>query len=306
MNRSVQHTAFSVARIDYERGLDALRAVREPVFVQEQQVPLALEWDELDPHCIHVIARDAAGHPIGTGRLTPERKIGRMAVLREWRGRGVGDALLKALLDEAQHHRLPDLRLNAQVSAMGFYAKYGFVPEGERFMEAGIEHQGMRRVLRGPTAVETREAAITVTTQLIAAARRDLWVYSRNLDPGVFDTPEVLDAFRRLATQRHRVSIKILLQDVTSPQRNGAPLIALSQRLPSVFAFREVADPVDRDYPAAFLVNDNSGYYFRPLGHRFDGETELDASARSRQLIDGFQPVWERSRMCLEYRALGI
>lgn len=306
MNRMTKTPEFTVARIDYQRGLEALRAVREPVFVQEQQVPLDLEWDDLDPHCVHVLARDAAGHPIGTGRLTPERKIGRMAVLREWRGRGVGEALLQALLYEAQHHRLPDVRLHAQVSALGFYAKYGFVPEGPRFMEAGIEHQSMRRALRGPTAVESRDAAVSVTTQLIAAARRDVWIYSRNLDPGLFDTPEVLDALRKLATQRHRVSIRILLQDAIGPQRSGAPLIALSQRLPSVFAFREVADPVDRDYPSAFLVNDDNGYYFRPLGHRFDGETEIDAGGRARQLIDAFLPVWERSRMCSEYRALGL
>jgi predicted GNAT family N-acyltransferase len=306
MSRLPTSPAFSVARIDYARGLDALRAVREPVFVQEQQVPLALEWDDLDPHCIHVLARDAAGHPIGTGRLTPERKIGRMAVLREWRGRGVGETLLRALLDEALHHRLPEVQLHAQVSALGFYAKHGFVPFGERFMEAGIEHQSMRRVLQGPTAVDTREAAVSVATQLIAAARRDLWVYSRNLDPGLFDAPEVLDAFRRLATRRQRVSIRLLLQDAASPQRGSAPLIALSQRLPSVFAFREVADPVDRDYPAAFLVNDQHGYYFRPLGHRFDGETEFDGGGRSRQLIDAFLPVWERSRACTEYRALGL
>jgi predicted GNAT family N-acyltransferase len=297
---------FTVARIDYGRGVDALRAVREPVFVQEQQVPIELEWDDLDPHCVHVLARDREGRPIGTGRLTPERKIGRMAVLPEWRGKGVGEALLQSLIDEALHHRLPEVRLNAQVSAIGFYAKHGFVPYGERFMEAGIEHQSMRRILRGPTAVDTREAAVSVAAPLIAAARRELWVYSRSLDPGLLDAPAVLDAFRKLGTRRQRVAIRILLQDATTPQRNGAPLIALGQRLPSVFAFREVAEPVDRDYPAAFIVNDNGGYYYRPLGHRFDGETELDASARTRQLRDVFLPPWERGRLCLEYRALGI
>ncbi len=303
---STRSPKFSVARIDYARGLDALRAVREPVFVQEQQVPIELEWDELDPLCVHVLARDHTGHPIGTGRLTPEHKIGRMAVLREWRGRGVGDALLQALIAEALHHRLPEVRLHAQVSAAGFYAKYGFVPYGDRFMEAGIEHQSMRRVLRGPTPVDTREAAVSVTAPLIDAARRELWIYSRNLDPGLWDDANVLDAFRRLATRRQRTSIKILLQDATSPQRSGAPLIALAQRLPSVFNFREIADPIDRDYPSAFIANDNDGYYFRPLGHRFDGETALDAGARVRQLRDAFQPAWERARPCSEYRALGI
>jgi predicted GNAT family N-acyltransferase len=306
MSPSTTPAAFSVARIDYTRGLDGLRAVREPVFVQEQQVPLELEWDDLDPLCVHVLARDAAGHPIGTGRLTPEHKIGRMAVLREWRGRGVGAALLQALIDEAVHHRLPAVSLHAQTSAIGFYAKHGFVPYGERFMEAGIEHQSMRRVLRGPTAIETREAAVSVATTLIAATRRELWIYSRSLDPGLLDAPDVLDALRRVATRRQRTSIRILLQDATSPQRGGAPLIALSQRLTSVFAFREVGDAVDRDNPSAFIVNDSGGYYFRPLGHRFDGETEYDGAARARQLIDAFASPWERARIVTEYRALGI
>lgn len=306
MTANERSSEFVVTRADYARDVDALRAVREPVFVQEQHVPIELEWDEFDPQCVHVLARDRTGRPIGTGRLTPERKIGRMAVLREWRGKGVGEAMLQALLDEASHHRLSEVRLHAQVSAMNFYAKHGFVPVGDRFMEAGIEHQSMRRALRGPTAVETREAATVVAASLLIAARRDVWIYSRNLDPGLFDAPEVLDAFRRLGTRRQRIAIRILLQDAATPQRNSAPLIALAQRLPSVFVFREIADPVDRGYPSAFLANDIGGYYFRPLGHRFDGETECDGASRARQLIDVFTPPWERARILTEYRALGI
>lgn len=306
MSARERESEFSVNSADYARDVDALRAVREPVFVQEQQVPIELEWDAFDPQCVHVLARDRTGRPIGTGRLTPERKIGRMAVLREWRGKGVGEAMLRALLDEAAHHRLPEVRLHAQVSALRFYAKHGFVPIGDRFMEAGIEHQTMRRAVRGPTAVETREAATAVVAARLAAARRSVSIYTRNLDPGVFDAPDVLDAFRRLGTRRQRIAIRILLQDAATPQRNGAPLIALAQRLPSVFAFREVADPVDRDYPSAFLVDDAGGYYFRPLGHRFDGETECDGASRARQLIDVFASPWERARIVSEYRALGI
>ena len=82
---------FHVEAIDYATGLAELRAVRETVFVHEQRVPLEEEWDALDPLCRHVIARDEAGSPIGTGRLTPERRIGRMAVLAGWRGQGIGD-----------------------------------------------------------------------------------------------------------------------------------------------------------------------------------------------------------------------
>jgi predicted GNAT family N-acyltransferase len=140
----VTATGFAVVDADYGRDLAALRAVREPVFVHEQQVPIELEWDDLDPLSEHVLAVDDAGTAIGTGRLTPARKIGRMAVLPAWRGRGVGAALLVRLVARARQLGYRQVALNAQVDAIGFYARYGFVAYGERFEEAGIQHQSMR------------------------------------------------------------------------------------------------------------------------------------------------------------------
>lgn len=297
---------FRVEPIDYTTGIDDLRAVREVVFVHEQRVPLAEEWDALDPSCHHVIARDAAGTPIGTGRLTPERKIGRMAVLAGWRGAGVGDALLQALVRQATTLGWTDVALNAQVSAQSFYARHGFDACGERFMEAGIEHQAMRRRLDRPQAVADRAAAVTVTAALIAGARKSIHIRSRDLDPGLFDAPRVLDAMRRFATRGQGNEIRILLHDADAPQRAHAPLLALAQRLPSVLLLREVVDPVDSGYASAFIASDGGGYYFRSLGHRFDGDAELDAAGRARQLVDAFRPVWERSRPCSELRALGL
>ena len=125
------NAGFRVEPADYTVDFADLRAVREPVFVVEQQVPIEEEWDDLDPQCRHVIARDAANRPIGTGRLTPERKIGRMAVLAEWRGKGVGDALMEALMDEARALGWPEVSLNAQTHAIPFYARHGFEVFGE-------------------------------------------------------------------------------------------------------------------------------------------------------------------------------
>lgn len=295
---------FRVEAVEYETGLPGLRAVREAVFVQEQGVPLELEWDELDPLCHHVIARDNSDQPIGTGRLTPEHKIGRMAVLPDWRGQGVGDALLVALIDEARKLGWHDLSLHAQASAVGFYARHGFLPYGERFVEAGIDHQSMRRLLDRPNQVETHEAAIAAVLGIIGTARRQLLVYSRELDPGLLDHPDVLTALRRFATREGEV--RVLVQDATAPQRAHLPMIGLGQRLPSAFIFRAIDEPVDRGYPSAYIINDGGGWYFRALGHRFDGETRIDQPARTRQLRATFEPVWERARPCTEYRALGI
>ena len=137
--------AFRLEIASWERDLPDLRAVRETVFVVEQQVPVEEEWDALDPASVHVIARDDHGRPIGTGRLTPERKIGRMAVLREWRGRGVGDAMLRTLLEQARARHWPGVSLNAQLAAIPFYQRAGFDIEGEEFIEAGIRHRAIGR-----------------------------------------------------------------------------------------------------------------------------------------------------------------
>ena len=121
------------------------RSVRETVFIIEQGVPKELEWDEFDAVSRHVIARDSNGEVIGTGRLLPDGHIGRMAVLAAWRGKQVGRALMERLIAEAAQQQLRPLLLHAQVQAIGFYEKLGFVAEGTTFMEAGIPHRLMRR-----------------------------------------------------------------------------------------------------------------------------------------------------------------
>lgn len=295
-----------VAVEDYAAARPALRAVREAVFVREQNVPLELELDaERDPQCQHVLAFDADGEPIGTGRLTPDRRIGRMAVLSAWRGRGVGEALLQALVARARALGWREVSLHSQASAIGFYARQGFLPFGPRFEEAGgIEHLAMYRLLGAANPVDGRDAAAAALTGLLAQARHALWIYSRELDPGLLDRADALAALRRFAVDGGQV--RVLLHDPAAPQRALAPLIGLAQRLPTAFEFRAVEETVDQNDPAAYCVNDREGWYYRPLGHRFDGETRLDDGPRARQLRARFEPVWERARPCTEFRALGI
>lgn len=124
------------------------RRIRELVFVREQGVPLELELDEWDARSEHALAYAADGRAVGTGRLLPDGHIGRMAVLIEWRGKGAGASLLQALLDQARRGGHVSARLNAQISAEGFYRRYGFYAVGTRFMEAGIAHVAMQRELK--------------------------------------------------------------------------------------------------------------------------------------------------------------
>lgn len=143
-------TAFHVMLADWQRDRDDLRHVREIVFVREQRVPVELEWDGLDDRCDHVLARDREGQPIGTGRLTPEHSIGRMAVLAAWRGHGVGAAMLTALIERARQRGWAQVTLHAQVDAIGFYQRFGFACHGDEFVEAGIRHRHMTLKLMSP------------------------------------------------------------------------------------------------------------------------------------------------------------
>lgn len=120
-----------------------IRHVREIVFVREQAVPVEIEWDGLDGECMHVLVETSDGEAIGTGRLQPDGKIGRMAVLKPFRGMGVGTAMLKRLLQRARHAGMRRCYLHAQTHALEFYARHGFVARGPEFDEAGIPHREM-------------------------------------------------------------------------------------------------------------------------------------------------------------------
>jgi predicted GNAT family N-acyltransferase len=138
---------FTLRVVEWAREETKLRAVRIAVFVIEQNIPEQLEWDAHDAVSIHALAEDASGMPIGCGRLLPDGHIGRLAVLSEWRGRGVGAALLERLIALARTRGDARVLLNAQVQAMPFYARYGFEPAGEPFVEADLPHQTMERFL---------------------------------------------------------------------------------------------------------------------------------------------------------------
>lgn len=137
---------FSVQQTEFHTT-PGIKTVREQVFIQEQHVPEELEWDEHDTEATHVVALDPNNYVIGTARLLTDGHIGRMAVLEAWRKTGIGSAMLEKLLLLAQQNGLTKVFLHAQSSAVVFYEKHGFVALGEEFMDAGIPHRYMEKVL---------------------------------------------------------------------------------------------------------------------------------------------------------------
>jgi predicted GNAT family N-acyltransferase len=134
---------LEINTVDWHDKQDALQAIRKSVFIDEQHVPKELEWDGRDTECTHFLA-SYNSIPVATARLTPDGQIGRMAVLKEYRGRGIGSQLLIAVLEQAKHAGYQQVFLHAQVNVIAFYLQHGFIAEGDVFIDAGIEHRSMR------------------------------------------------------------------------------------------------------------------------------------------------------------------
>lgn len=139
-----------VSLIRWSEGATLLRPLRTRVFVEEQGVPAELEMDDRDADCVHAIALQD-GHAIATGRLLPAEagvaRIGRMAVLAEWRGRGLGARVLACLMQAARERGDRAIELHAQLHAAPFYDRLGYERVGEVYEEAGIPHLNMRCAL---------------------------------------------------------------------------------------------------------------------------------------------------------------
>ncbi|MDE0223862.1 MAG: GNAT family N-acetyltransferase [Gammaproteobacteria bacterium] len=138
---------FRVAEADWRVRETDLMVVRNAVFLDEQGVPPELESDGRDAEATHFLATDEFGNPVGTARLLADGQIGRIAVLPEFRRRGIARRLLGLAMDSARARGDRRVWLHAQTDATGLYLQAGFRFVGERFMEAGILHIGMERDL---------------------------------------------------------------------------------------------------------------------------------------------------------------
>ena len=131
---------FTVSLVCWHDGEPLLKSVREAVFIKEQGIPAELEWDGVDEGCRHALALSLQGQAIGSGRMLANGHIGRIAVLPPWRKQKVGTAIMEALLDYARAHDYKQVDVDAQIYAMPFYRSFGFVEQGEQFMDAGLPH----------------------------------------------------------------------------------------------------------------------------------------------------------------------
>lgn len=307
---STEINGVTIRRASWPAEEKVLRQLRQTVFVEEQGVPEAMEWDGHDDEAIHILAlrdRDA----IGCGRLLPDGRIGRMAVLAGERGKGIGRRLLEALIDAAREAGIEALCLHAQQHAMDFYRRAGFVPAGEAFEEAGIPHVAMHRHLpRQPP--DTFQGDITYpqpfadyAVALCRAARRSLCLLSPALDHRVFDRQALVDALSELARGSRQSEVRILVNDWRPMVQHGHRLLTLARRLPSSVHLQQLSEHPDWK-GETLLIRDRSGLLWQPGEGGKSGFWQPDSPAETRPYLDLFKELWRHSAPHMEFRSMRL
>lgn len=301
---------INLRRADWEQDRELLRRLREVVFVHEQGVPADIEWDGKDAAAEHVIA-EVGGGVVACGRLMPDGKIGRMAVLPEARSRGIGTRVMTALIEQAMRRGLRSVYLHAQAHAAGFYERQAFVHEGDTFVEAGIEHIAMRRELDynacrvdvAPVSYPDPFAALTIA--LTVTARRHLDILSPALDSKVFDSDALASAMTALVRQTRDSRIRILVGDAEAVTSRGHRLLTLSRRLPSSMEFRHLPEhPGWRGHSA--VIRDRDGLLVLPAEDRSNGFFRFSDRPAGARHNDVFNELWRHGIAHPRFRDLTL
>lgn len=319
-------------RVDWSTHMDKLRAIRQRVFIEEQSVPLDLEWDGLDEEATHFLALNEMGLALGTARLlTSTGQIGRMAVIKEQRGRDIGRQLLKAAVERAVEVGLQRVFLHAQTHAEGFYRKSGFLPFGAEFMEAGIPHIEMELALPIPFKVSARDRGLPLVkaastageavphasrtfqtefdcrqgiVELLARARRKVLILSPNLDTSLFGYDSALAALSEFARRSRHASATVLVDDTKAIAEVAHPMLELVRRMPSKIEMRRL--PEESVPSRSFIVVDGAAVWIQPDLQAYVGWLNLNDRVEARRLSDEFAALYDRSSDDPELRLLSL
>jgi predicted GNAT family N-acyltransferase len=312
-----------------------LRAIREEVFIVEQEVPRSLEWDGEDSHSTHFLAVNAIGEYVGCARLLNNGQIGRMAVLARHRGKGIGALLLAAAVDAGTAAGFERLFLHAQRYAEEFYRQGGFLPYGEEFTEAGIAHIAMEMMLPlkftesgetlknvTPARVEpVRETihqpvraadtfdgysdCLQALQRVIESARRRLLILNPYLDHELFDHQDIAHAISELARSAPRVDIQILIYNSQLIVERGHKLLDLARRLDQKITIRVLSE-LPNSASSSFACADLDGYWLLPSYEKYSGIADLHNPVTCKRLTDVFETAWQKSRPDPELRLLRL
>jgi predicted GNAT family N-acyltransferase len=289
-----------IERADWDSELPVIKAIRQQVFIEEQSVPADLEWDGKDDSATHWLAWQD-GKAVATVRLLHDGHLGRMAVLADYRGNGIGRRLLKAVIDTAAEQQLLEVYLYAQLHALSFYSAAGFIPEGDEFLDAGIAHRTMRlriseqRLLGihgGKFAIRQLDKSVLA---LIGQVDRQLRILSFDLDQAIYGQANLVEAVSRFARKSRFSDIKILICRSDSLTGRGHPLVQLQQRLSSIIQLRKVRDDA-QEIKNNLIVADNLGVICQSIKEPEIIWGNFNNRPIAEDCIAQFDRLWNRAR----------
>ena len=320
-----------VLKVDWFEYQNKLKEIRLEVFVQEQEVPLEEEIDGLDEGSTHFIALNEFGQHVGCARLLPTGQIGRMAVLKDLRGTGVGAQLLSGAVSEAQSQGFDKVFLHAQLYAEGFYRKAGFISLGDRFMDAGIEHTTMEMMLpftfesaseplpapvtkaaggfveveSAPHTFDEQGEALSGLATCVSEARRRISIMSPYLDHDYFADEALVQSISELARSAPKAEIRVLIMSSKFIVMRGHPLVELARRLDEKISIQVLNEKISKQ-TSSFVCVDQNTYWLLPDYDVPTGVYDLGNPVMNTRLQETFQTAWNKSRVDPELRQLSI
>jgi len=335
---------IKVSVVDWEAAKASLMDIRRKVFIEEQHVPEDLEWDDIDAACLHILAQ-AGDRPIGCARLiqpdaspaasataplaaspptattipsstvanTPA-KLGRMAVLAEYRGLGVGKTLMECAEKEAISRKFPAIQLSAQCHAYGFYVRQGYSAFSKPYDDASIPHVDMLKPLDSHNHTNTsvqwyelgRDDAVIQSSSLLEAkgyldlflsqTERALVLCMKHLDHPLSQYTSLLDKVKSLSKNKRYFKMYILLNHGLQPGNH--PLLELRDRLPSFIEIRTAKTSIPNHW-----VFDGLGWL---SFEDHDIRCCYGDRARVHRFMEKFKYWWDHATPCKEGQELHL
>lgn len=234
--------------VDWSEGRTALSNIRQKVFIEEQQVPSELEWDAEDSSATHFLGKEG-NRPVACARLLKDGKLGRVAVLRDYRHHGWGSRLLRAAEAHLKELKRNRIYLDAQAASYMFYFENGYRPDQEMFWDANIPHIRLSKILNRPSSASQQyilgqdeklhkseqPAASAVWFQLAAnSAHREINIRLHDEAHPLFNNAACISTLSRFLLSSNQSQIRLLLSREI-PGISEHPLLQLQQRTSSRF-----------------------------------------------------------------------
>ena len=320
----VEFYPIDVEQTSWQSSESSIAGIRTRVFVEEQNVPVELEMDGLDPDAVHWLAFAEGNKAVGTARMLTDGHVGRVAVLKEFRGKSIGNALMRKIHTYALREGLPRLYLHAQVSALPFYESLGYQQYGERFMDAGIPHVAMELNLeqyRHPVTqhlppepsedekirqpLDGQDPFAECAVRLTRDTQQKIRIFSRQLKPAYLADQQLVDEIQALCMRHPYAQVRILLRSSEVVRGGSHPLLRLKDRLASFIQVRKLKSDMRCDH-TDFLLGDEKRILYQQEENRPVGYCHAYAPLEGRELAVEFDQLWEYAEVDPQLRQLFI